>query len=377
VENVNRVIAPALLGFEVFEQKKIDDFMIKLDGTENKSNLGANAILGVSLAVARAAAVSQNISLYQYIGGDKARILPLPMMNVINGGAHGGKFKIKGKEMPVTDIQEYMIVPVGAKSFTQAMKMATETYHHLKKILSQAGYGVGVGDEGGFNPYFSGKLAKVSPNEEPILAILLAIEDAGYKPGKDIALALDVAASELEIENKPGHYEFKRDKKILNSRELVDLYLDFAKKYPIVSIEDGLAQEDWDGWRCLESNLGRKILNVGDDIYVTNVERIKKGIILNTSNAVLIKLNQIGTLTETLDAIDLAKSAKMKVVISHRSGETEDPFIADLAVGASAHFIKTGGLSRIERIAKYNQLLRIEEELGKEGRIFSIRKGGK
>ncbi|MFC1595978.1 phosphopyruvate hydratase [Candidatus Margulisiibacteriota bacterium] len=346
VENVNEVIAEAVIGLDATCQIEIDQTMIDLDGTPNKSKLGANAILGVSLACAKASANALGLPLYQYIGGVFARELPLPMMNILNGGEHADNN---------VDIQEFMVVPAGAKSFAEALRMGAETFHSLKKVLSSKGLNTAVGDEGGFAP-------NLASNEDAIKVIIEAIEKAGYKPGQDIFLALDPAATELY---KNGKYVLAGEGKTLSSAEFVDYYADLVSKYPIVSIEDGLAEDDWAGWKLMVEKLGNKIQIVGDDLFVTNTERLSRGIKEKSANSILIKVNQIGTLTETLAAIEMAKRANYTAVISHRSGETEDSTIADLVVAVNAGQIKTGSASRTDRIAKYNQLLRIEESLGK------------
>jgi enolase len=343
VDNVNNIIAPEIEGIDVIDQAYIDNLLIEMDGTENKSNLGANAILGVSMACARAASEYVDLPLYQYIGGIRGRELPVPMMNVINGGAHAQNS---------LDVQEFMIVPAGADNFKEALRMGTEVFHTLKGILKDKGYSTGVGDEGGFAP-------QIKSTKEVLDTLMVAIQKAGYKPGKDILLALDVAASELY---KKGKYHI--DGNVWDSTKLIDFYDSLIKKYPIISIEDGFAENDWKGWQAFTEQCASKIQIVGDDVFVTNpmifMEGIKKGI----ANSILIKLNQIGTVTETLTTIELAKRAGYTCVISHRSGETEDAFIADLAVATNAGQIKTGSASRSERIAKYNQLLRIEDGLG-------------
>lgn len=343
VHNVNNVIAPNLYEYDVFDQVGIDEMMIELDGTDNKGKLGANAILGVSMAVARAAADELNLPLYQYLGGVGARVIPIPMMNILNGGQHADNN---------VDIQEFMILPVGAPSFKEALRMGSEVYHHLKKVLQGKGLSTGVGDEGGFAP-------NLESNEEAFQVIVEAIEEAGYTPGKDVVLGIDVAASEIYEDDK---YYFKGEDRKLSSVEVIDFYEEMISKYPIVSIEDGLSEDDWEGWKLMTARLGKKIQIVGDDLFVTNVKRLKKGIDENAANSILIKLNQIGTITETLSAIELAKINGYKVVISHRSGETEDSTIADLAVAVNARQIKTGAPARTDRVAKYNQLLRIEDE---------------
>lgn len=345
VKNVMGKIAPAVCGMDAADQVALDNAMIKLDGTPNKSKLGANAILGVSMAAARAAALAYGLPLYRYLGGINARYLPLPMMNVINGGAHAANN---------LDIQEFMIAPVGAKSITQAVQMAAETFQSLKKILKDKGLNTAVGDEGGFAPDFSS-------HEEAIQFIISAIESAGYKPGKDIGIALDSAASEFY---KKGKYILNSEKKTLTVDKLIDYYEDLIDKYPILSIEDGLAEQDWKGWALMTDRLENTIQIVGDDIFVTNPEIFKKGLEKGIANSILIKLNQIGTVTETLDTVEMAKQAGYTTVISHRSGETEDTFISDFVVGISGGQIKTGSMSRSDRVSKYNQLMRIEEELG-------------
>ena len=354
VDNVNDIIAKELSGVDVFEQNAIDKLMVELDGTDNKGKLGANAILGVSLAVAKAAAQESRQPLYRYIGGVNANTLPIPMMNVLNGGAHADN---------KVDFQEIMIMPVGAPTFSEALRWGTETFHTLKGILHKKGYSTLVGDEGGFAPNFAS-------HEEAIETLLQAIEAAGYKPGEDICIALDPASSEFYNEEK-GLYIFKKsDKRQLTSAEMVDYYVEWAKKYPIISLEDGLAEDDWDGWVLLTEKLGKKIQLVGDDIFVTNVTRLQKGIDLNVANSILVKVNQIGSLTETINTVSMAQNNAYTTVMSHRSGETEDSTIADLAVALNCGQIKTGSLSRSDRIAKYNQLLRIEEELGDSAKFI-------
>jgi enolase len=345
VENVNETIADELLGYDIRDQREIDQLLIDLDGTENKSKLGANAILGVSLACAKAAANYYDLPLYRYIGGTVACRLPVPMMNILNGGEHADNN---------LDIQEFMVVPQGAESFSEGLQMGAEVFHALKSVLKEKGLNTAVGDEGGFAP-------NLESNVQALEYIVKAIEKAGYEPGKDIFLALDVAASELY---KDGSYRFAGEKRSLSSRELVDYYKELVKNYPISSIEDGMDQNDWDGWELMNKELGSDIQIVGDDIFVTNTKILKEGIRRNAANSILIKLNQIGTLTETLDAIELAHRHGYTCVISHRSGETEDTTIADLAVACNTGQIKTGSASRTDRIAKYNQLLRIEEDLG-------------
>ncbi|WP_305045309.1 phosphopyruvate hydratase [Geoalkalibacter sp.] len=345
VENVNEVIAEALIGWEASDQIGIDRKLLELDGTDFKSNLGANALLGVSLACAKAAAEEAGLPLYQYLGGANAKELPLPMMNIINGGAHADNN---------VDIQEFMIMPAGADSFKDALRMGAEIFHALKKVLKGRGYNTAVGDEGGFAP-------DLKSNEEALEVIMEAIKTAGYKPGDDVVLALDVAASELF---KDGKYLLKNEKQpVKSATELIDFYEDLVNRYPIVSIEDGMAENDWDGWKQITERLGKRIQLIGDDLFVTNTKILKEGIDKGIANSILIKVNQIGTLTETLDAIEMAKRAGYTAVISHRSGETEDTTIADLAVATNAGQIKTGSLCRTDRVAKYNQLLRIEDEL--------------
>lgn len=345
VDNINILIAEQLIGLNVLDMTYIDKVLIELDGTPNKEKLGANAMLGVSLACARAGAEYLGIPLYKYLGGVNAKVLPVPMMNIINGGKHADNN---------VDLQEFMIMPCGAESFSDALRMSSEVYHTLKKLLGEKGYNTGVGDEGGFAP-------DLKSNEEAVMIIVEAIEKSGYVPGKEIFIALDPASSEI-YEN--GRYNLKGEGKILSSAEMVAYYENLVNKYPIISIEDGMAEEDWDGWKMLTDKLGKKIQLVGDDLFVTNTKRLKKGIEKGVANSILIKLNQIGTLTETLDAIEMAERAGYTAVVSHRSGETEDTTIADLVVAVNAGQIKTGAPARTERVAKYNQLLRIEEELG-------------
>ncbi len=351
VDNVMKEIAPTIMGLDAADQRALDFHMIALDGTENKSKLGANAILGVSMAAARAAANAFDLPLYRYIGGINARYLPIPMMNIINGGAHAGNN---------LDIQEFMILPNGARSLAEAVQMGAETFHALKSLLKKEGLNTAVGDEGGFAP-------DLRANEEAIKLIMKAIEEAGYAPGKDVGIALDAAASEFY---KNGKYVLASEKKKLTAAEMIDYYEELISRYPILSIEDGLAEQDWKGWRLMTDRLEGAVQIVGDDIFVTNPKILTKGIEEGVANSILIKLNQIGSLSETLDAIALAEHAGYTTVISHRSGETEDTFIADLAVGVNAGQIKTGSMSRSDRIAKYNQLLRIEQELG-DGAKFS------
>ncbi len=347
VDNVNDKIADELIDFDAVDQVEIDQLLISLDGTPNKAVLGANAILGVSLACAKAAAETLGLPLYRYIGGTNARTLPVPMMNILNGGKHADNN---------VDFQEFMIMPIGAPNFKEALRMGAETFHALKSVLSKKGYNTAVGDEGGFAP-------NLKSNDEAIEVILEAINKAGYKPGTEIALALDPASSEMFLKDKNVYQFFKSDKSEKTSAQMVDYYKHWIDQYPIISIEDGLAEDDWDGWQLMTEKLGNKIQLVGDDIFVTNTERLEQGIEKGVANSILIKVNQIGTLTETLDAIEMAKKAGYTNVISHRSGETEDTTIADIAVATNAGQIKTGSLSRTDRIAKYNQLLRIEEEL--------------
>ena len=352
VENVNKIISKELEGMNVFEQAEIDKKLIEIDGTENKGKLGANATLGVSLAVARAAANSLGMSLYKYIGGVNAKTLPVPMMNILNGGKHADN---------TVNIQEFMIVPVGAKSFSECLRMSAEIYHTLKKVLKAKGLATGVGDEGGFAP-------NLSSDEEALKLIVEAISEAGYKPGEDVVLALDVASTEMYDEakkiGKEGCYYFWKTEELKTEDEMIEYLEDLANKYPIISIEDGLAEEDWEGWRKLTEKLGNKLQLVGDDLFVTNIKRLQKGLDNKIANSILIKLNQIGTLTETLDAIELAKKNGYTAVVSHRSGETEDTTLADVAVATNAGQIKTGAPCRTDRVAKYNRLLNIEAELG-------------
>lgn len=362
VENVNKIIAKELEGMNVFEQAEIDKKLIEIDGTENKGKLGANATLGVSLAVARAAANSLGMSLYKYIGGVNAKTLPVPMMNILNGGKHADN---------TVNIQEFMIMPVGAKSFSECLRMSAEIYHTLKKVLKAKGLATGVGDEGGFAP-------NLSSDEEALKFIVEAISKAGYKPGEDVVLALDVASTEMYDEakkiGKEGCYYFWKTEELKTEDEMIEYLADLANKYPIISIEDGLAEEDWEGWRKLTEKLGNKLQLVGDDLFVTNIKRLQKGLDNKIANSILIKLNQIGTLTETLDAIELAKKNGYTAVVSHRSGETEDTTLADVAVATNAGQIKTGAPCRTDRVAKYNRLLNIEAELG-DLAIYPGRKG--
>lgn len=353
VENVNEEIAPELEGMDAFDQVAIDRLMIELDGTPNKGRLGANAILGVSLATAKAAANYAGMSLYRYIGGTNAKVLPIPMMNILNGGAHADNN---------VDIQEFMIMPVGAQNFAEALRMGAETFHTLKKVLAAKGLSTTVGDEGGFAP-------NLSSNEEAIKYIVEAVEKAGFVPGKDIYVALDPASSEFYHD---GKYRLQGEGLEYDAAGMVEYYARLVEKYPIISIEDGMQEEDWEGWKLLTEAIGHKVQLVGDDLFVTNTERLYRGIELGVANSILIKLNQIGTLTETLDAIEMAERAGYTAVISHRSGETEDTTIADLAVALNAGQIKTGAPSRTDRVVKYNQLLRIEEELGDVAQYLNL-----
>jgi len=352
VDNVNTIIAPEVEGMNVLDQVAIDELMISLDGTPNKGKLGANAILGVSMACAHAAAEALGLSLYQYIGGVNAKTLPVPMMNILNGGKHADNN---------VNIQEFMIMPVGADSWREALRMCAEVFHNLKKVLKDKGYNTAVGDEGGFAP-------NLQKDEEALQVIVEAIEKAGYKPGDEFKIAIDAAATEMyeeaKAKGKEGCYYFWKTDIMKTREEMVDFWAEMATKYPIISLEDGLSEEDWEGWKLLTEKLGKKIQLVGDDLFVTNTERLKKGIDMGVANSILIKVNQIGTLTETLDAIQMANRAGYTAVVSHRSGETEDVTIADLVVAMNAGQIKTGAPSRTDRVAKYNQLLRIEEELG-------------
>ncbi|MCU0397515.1 MAG: phosphopyruvate hydratase [Cyclobacteriaceae bacterium] len=348
VDNVNTKIASEIVGFSVFEQNLLDKIMLELDGTANKGKLGANAILGVSLAIAKAAAMEAGMPLYRYIGGVNANTLPVPMMNILNGGSHADN---------AIDFQEFMVMPVGASTFSEALRMGAEVFHTLKKVLHDKGLSTNVGDEGGFAP-------NLKSNEEAIEVVLKAIEKAGFKPGSDIFIALDPAASEF-FDSKAKVYHFKKSSgKKLKPAEMAEYWTNWAKKYPIISLEDGMAEDDWAGWKMLTEKIGDKVQLVGDDLFVTNVKRLQKGIDENIANAILIKVNQIGSLTETIDAVNLAKRNAYKSVMSHRSGETEDSTIADLAVALNTGQIKTGSASRSDRMAKYNQLLRIEEDLG-------------
>jgi enolase len=350
VDNVNEVIAEAIVGMDVTDQVAIDEMLIELDGTENKGKLGANAILGVSMAAARAAAEFLDLPLYKYLGGFNAKTLPVPMMNIINGGAHADNS---------VDIQEFMVMPVGAESFKEALRTGTEIFHHLKNVLKEKGHNTAVGDEGGFAP-------NLGSNEEALQTIIEAIERAGYKPGEEVKLAMDVAASEL-YSKEDGKYHLSGEGVVKTSAEMVDFYEELVNKYPIISIEDGLDENDWEGHKLLTERLGKKVQLVGDDLFVTNTSKLSEGIEKGVGNSILIKVNQIGTLTETFEAIEMAKRAGYTAVISHRSGETEDSTIADIAVATNAGQIKTGAPSRTDRVAKYNQLLRIEDELGFTG----------
>ena len=347
VKNVNSILNEALNGMDIFDQEAIDRAMIKLDGTDNKSNLGANAILGVSLAVAKAAALESNLSLFKYIGGPSATILPVPMMNILNGGSHADN---------LIDIQEFMVMPIGASSFSEGLRWGTEVFHHLKGVLKSNGMSTNVGDEGGFAP-------NLGSNEEAIQVVMQAVEKAGFRLGIDMSIALDAAASEF-YNSKTGLYHFESTGENRSSAEMVAYWEDWCKEYPIISVEDGLAEDDWDGWKLATEKLGKSVQLVGDDLFVTNTTRLQRGINEEIANSILIKVNQIGTLTETKEAVDLAKQNNYSSVMSHRSGETEDNTIADLAVALKTGQIKTGSASRSDRMSKYNQLLRIEEELG-------------
>lgn len=356
VAHVNEEIADALIGMEADDQRGIDAIMLELDGTENKGNFGANAILGASLAVAKAAAESAELPLYKYVGGANANMLPTPMMNILNGGEHADNN---------VDFQEFMVMPVGATSFAEALRWCAEIYHTLKKVLHEAGLGGGVGDEGGFAPDFT-------TNEEPLKYIVEACEKAGYKPGSDIMFAMDPASTEF-YNAETGKYVLAGEGRELTSAEMVDYWEALVQKYPIISIEDGMAEEDWDGWKALTDRIGDKVQLVGDDLFVTNPKRLAKGIELGCANAILVKVNQIGSLTEALEAVQMAKQAGYACIMSHRSGETEDVTIADLAVATNAGQIKTGAPCRSDRVAKYNQLLRIEEQLGDSGQYAGMK----
>jgi len=355
VEHVNKEIAQALVGLDALDQSRVDQVMIELDGTTNKSKLGANAILGASMAVARTAAKAVGFPLYRYLGGVTAKILPVPMFNILNGGVHAN--------WQGTDLQEFMIAPVGSPNFREALRWGSEIYQELKTTLKEAGYSTGVGDEGGFSP-------ALKKNSDAVELILKAIEKAGYRSGEQIALALDPASSSF---HEDGYYHLRTEGRKVTSDEMVEMYSDWIKKYPIIVLEDGLSEDDWDGWKLLNKKLGNKIELVGDDLFVTNVKRIERGIAENVANAVLIKLNQIGTLTETVAAIEMARKAGWGAMVSHRSGETVDPFIADFTVAMGTGHLKTGAPCRGERVEKYNQLLRIEEELGNEA-VYAGRK---
>lgn len=354
VNNVNEIIAPEVIGMNALDQVEIDQRLIELDGTPNKEKLGANAILGVSLAAAHAAAEALGLPLYQYIGGVNAKTLPVPMMNILNGGKHADNN---------VDIQEFMIMPVGASSFKEALRMCAEVFHNLKSVLKAKGYNTAVGDEGGFAP-------NLTSNEEALQVIIEAVKKAGYEPGKEVYIAMDVAATELYKED--GKYHLEGEGVVKTSEEMVDYYENLISKYPVISLEDGLSEDDWDGWKLMTERLGKKIQLVGDDLFVTNTERLSKGIKMGVANSILIKVNQIGTLTETLDAIQMANRAGYTAVVSHRSGETEDVTIADLVVAVNAGQIKTGAPSRTDRVAKYNQLLRIEEGLDTMSKYLGI-----
>lgn len=354
VQNVNKVLAEELKGYSVFEQNEIDARMLELDGTPNKANLGANAILGVSLAVANAAAQESGQMLYRYVGGVNANTLPIPMMNIINGGSHADN---------AIDFQEFMIMPVGANNFSEALRMGAEVFHNLKSVLKKSGYSTNVGDEGGFAP-------NLKSNEEAVMVILQAIEKAGYKPGQDIYLALDPASSEYYLADEKVYHLHKSTGEKLTPSQMVDYWKNWTDKYPIISIEDGMAEDDWDGWKLMTDTMGSKIQLVGDDLFVTNSSRLQMGIDKGVANSILVKVNQIGSLTETIDAVNLAYRNGYTAVMSHRSGETEDTTIADLAVALNTGLIKTGSASRTDRIAKYNQLLRIEEMLGSSARYL-------
>jgi len=347
VSHINDIIEPELIGLDVMEQRELDEMMLKLDGTDNKSKIGANAILAVSLAIAKAAADEAGLPLYRYVGGVNACTLPIPMMNILNGGSHADNS---------IDIQEFMIMPVGADSFSQGLRMGVEVFHHLKKVLKDAGHATNVGDEGGFAP-------NLKSNEEAIQIVLQAIEKAGYKPEDDFLIALDAAASEFYLEDEKVYHFHESTGEKLSSSDMVSYWKDWSEKYPIISIEDGLHEDDWKGWKALTAAIGNKVQLVGDDLFVTNETRLKRGIDEKSANAILIKVNQIGSLTETINTVSLAQNNKFNCVMSHRSGETEDTTIADLAVALNTGQIKTGSASRTDRIAKYNQLLRIEEDL--------------
>jgi enolase len=356
VDNVNNIIAEALEGEEVAAQNEIDRILIELDGTENKSNLGANAMLAVSLACAKAAADEMGMPLYRYIGGVNANTLPIPMMNILNGGSHADNS---------IDFQEFMIMPVNAETFSEALQMGVSVFHHLKSVLKSKGYSTNVGDEGGFAP-------NIKSNEEAIEIVLESIKSAGYEPGKDIFIAMDAASSEFYNTDKKKYIFHKSDNREFTSEELVDYWVEWTKKYPILSIEDGLAEDDWEGWKLLTEKIGDKVQLVGDDLFVTNVKRLKRGVDENIGNSILVKVNQIGTLSETIDAIEMATQSSFTNILSHRSGETEDTTIADICVAMNSGLIKTGSASRSDRMSKYNQLIRIEEELGDSARYLGM-----
>ena len=356
VDNVNNIIAEALEGEEVAAQNEIDRILIELDGTENKSNLGANAMLAVSLACAKAAADEMGMPLYRYIGGVNANTLPIPMMNILNGGSHADNS---------IDFQEFMIMPVNAETFSEALQMGVSVFHHLKSVLKSKGYSTNVGDEGGFAP-------NIKSNEEAIEIVLESIKSAGYEPGKDIYIAMDAASSELYNADKKKYIFHKSDNREFTSEELVNYWVEWTEKYPILSIEDGLAEDDWAGWKLLTEKIGDKVQLVGDDLFVTNVKRLKRGVDENIGNSILVKVNQIGTLSETIDAIELATQASFTNILSHRSGETEDTTIADICVAMNSGLIKTGSASRSDRMSKYNQLIRIEEELGDSAQYLGM-----
>ncbi len=356
VDNVNNIIAEALEGEEVAAQNEIDRILIELDGTENKSNLGANAMLAVSLACAKAAADEMGMPLYRYIGGVNANTLPIPMMNILNGGSHADNS---------IDFQEFMIMPVNAETFSEALQMGVSVFHHLKSVLKSKGYSTNVGDEGGFAP-------NIKSNEEAIEIVLESIKSAGYEPGKDIYIAMDAASSEFYNADKKKYIFHKSDNREFTSEELVNYWVEWTEKYPILSIEDGLAEDDWAGWKLLTEKIGDKVQLVGDDLFVTNVKRLKRGVDENIGNSILVKVNQIGTLSETIDAIELATQASFTNILSHRSGETEDTTIADICVAMNSGLIKTGSASRSDRMSKYNQLIRIEEELGDSARYLGM-----
>jgi len=354
VSNVNQLIAPEILGMHAYDQSSVDHVMLQLDGTSNKSNLGANSILGVSLALARAAALSTGLPLYQYVGGVNGRTLPIPMMNILNGGAHADNG---------IDFQEFMVMPIGAHSFSHALRMGTEIFHHLKKVLKNKGLSTNVGDEGGFAP-------NLKSNVEAMDMVMMAIESAGFKPGEDIWIAMDAASTEFYLEEEKVYHFKKSTGDKLSSSEMVSYWKEWCSKYPVISIEDGVAEDDWTGWKMLTDELGQSTQLVGDDLFVTNVDRLSRGIDQGVANSILVKVNQIGSLTETIDAVEMAHSHSYTSVMSHRSGETEDNTIADLAVALNCGQIKTGSASRSDRISKYNQLIRIEEELGERAKFL-------